>query len=75
MKKGISGKAVWISMMVLLLSECKAPICLNKNLNGYGGLAEEVCAKIILPPSQIISHSKNLRESNFSKFDQIYMIK
>ena len=29
----------------------------------------------ILPPSQIVSHSKNLGESNFSKFDQIYIIK
>ena len=25
--------------------------------------------KIVLPPFQIISHSKNLGESNFSKFD------
>jgi len=30
---------------------------------------------VVLPPSQIVSHSKNLGESNFSKFDQIYMIK
>ena len=29
----------------------------------------------LLPPFQIISHSKNLGESNFSKFDQIYIIK
>ena len=28
---------------------------------------------IILPPFQIISHSKNFRESNFFKFNQIYM--
>jgi len=30
---------------------------------------------LLFPPSQIVSHSKNLRESNFLKFDQIYMIK
>jgi len=29
----------------------------------------------ILPPSQIISHSKNLGESKFFKFDQIYIAK
>jgi len=29
----------------------------------------------VLPPSQIVSHSKNLGESNFSKFNQIYIIK
>jgi len=29
----------------------------------------------VLPPSHIVSHSKNLEESNFSKFDQIYIIK
>jgi len=27
---------------------------------------------IVLPPFQIISHSKNLGESKFFKFDQIY---
>jgi len=29
----------------------------------------------LLPPSQIISHSKNLEESKFFKFDQIYIAK
>ena len=29
----------------------------------------------VLPPFQIISHSKNLRESKFFKFDQIYITK
>jgi hypothetical protein len=29
----------------------------------------------ILPPFQIIRHSKNLGESNDLKFDQIYMIR
>ena len=28
---------------------------------------------MLLPPFQIKSHSKNLGESNFLKFDQIYM--
>jgi hypothetical protein len=31
--------------------------------------------KFVLPPSQIIRHSKNLGESKNLKFDQIYMIK
>ena len=30
---------------------------------------------LVLHPSQIISHSKNLRESKFFKFDQIYIAK
>jgi hypothetical protein len=30
---------------------------------------------VLLPPSQIIRHSKNLRESKDFKFDQIYMIR
>jgi hypothetical protein len=30
---------------------------------------------MVLPPSQIIRHSKNLRELNDLKFDQIYMIR
>ena len=29
----------------------------------------------VLPPFQIIKHSKNLGESNFFMFDQIYIIK
>ena len=29
----------------------------------------------VLPPSQIISHSKNLGESKFFKFDEIYIAK
>jgi hypothetical protein len=29
----------------------------------------------VLPPSQIISHFKNLGESKFFKFDQIYIAK
>ena len=31
--------------------------------------------KLLLPPSQIISHSKNLEELKFFKFDQIYIAK
>ena len=30
---------------------------------------------VVLPPSQIVSHSKDLRKSNFSMFDQIYIMK
>jgi len=30
---------------------------------------------VLLPPFQIVSHSKNFRESNFFKFDRIYIIK
>jgi hypothetical protein len=30
---------------------------------------------VLLPPSQLIRHSKNLGESKDLKFDQIYMIK
>jgi len=31
-------------------------------------------SKMLLPPSQIISHFNNLRELKHLKFDQIYMI-
>jgi len=30
---------------------------------------------VLLPPFQIISHSRNVRESKFYKFDQIYTTK
>jgi hypothetical protein len=36
---------------------------------------KEVKPNHLLPPSQIIRHSKNLGESKDLKFDQIYMIK
>jgi len=32
-------------------------------------------SSLIFPPSQVIGHFKNLRESKHLKFDQIYMIK
>jgi len=36
----------------------------------------EVCTPyVVLPPFQIISYSKNLGESKFFKFDQIYIAK
>ena len=37
--------------------------------------ASAIFLPYVLPPFQIISHSKNLGESKFFKFDQIYIIK
>jgi hypothetical protein len=48
------------------------PARLSVRNGGFNAGREE---KIILPPSQIISHSKNFGESKFFKFDQIYIAK
>ena len=36
-------------------------------------VVQDILQAYLLPPFQIISHSKNFGESKFSKFDQIYI--
>jgi hypothetical protein len=49
--------------------------CLWWDSNLEHCLAILIAFTLILPPSQIIRHSKNLGESKNLKFDQIYMIR
>jgi len=61
-------KGCWVNYIVLdvvwvVSSHCKS---------SYKRTALNILQIMLLPPFQIISHSKNLGESKFFKFDQIY---
>jgi hypothetical protein len=61
----------------MALSPSKEQFVELKQKNGSTSEVEpcQMGPKYLLPPSQIIRHSKNLGESKDLKFDQIYMIR